>query len=92
MLTVGVHRSCVYRARNIDERVFNRIEQCRRIATRFDSLAVNCLAYVQLASEFSLCAMRPGPRVMKVSETVRFVRAISQPRLPLWSVRDSSHR
>ncbi|SFV19979.1 hypothetical protein SAMN05192541_1922, partial [Bradyrhizobium arachidis] len=40
MLTVGVHRSCVYRARNIDERVFNRIEQCRRIATRFDSLAV----------------------------------------------------
>ena len=29
---------------------FNRIKQCRRVATRYDRLAVNYLAFVQLAS------------------------------------------
>jgi transposase len=32
------------------ERFFNRIKQCRRIATRYDRLAANYLAFVQLAS------------------------------------------
>jgi transposase len=39
-----------YRARNSVERFFNRIKQCRRIATRYDKLAANYLAFVQLAS------------------------------------------
>ena len=39
-----------YRARNRVERFFNRIKQCRRIATRYDKLAANYLAVVQLAS------------------------------------------
>jgi transposase len=39
-----------YRARNRVERFFNRIKQCRRVATRYDKLAVNYLAFVQLAS------------------------------------------
>lgn len=32
------------------ERFFNRIKQCRRVATRYDKLAANYLAFVQLAS------------------------------------------
>jgi transposase len=31
-------------------RFFNRIKQCRRFATRYDKLAANYLAFVQLAS------------------------------------------
>ena len=40
----------LYRARNRVERFFNWIKQCRRVATRYDKLAVNYLAFVQLAS------------------------------------------
>ena len=40
----------LYRARNRVERFFNRIKQCRRVATRYDKLAANDLAFVQLAS------------------------------------------
>jgi hypothetical protein len=32
------------------ERFFNRIKQCRRVATRYDRLSANYLAFVQLAS------------------------------------------
>jgi transposase len=34
----------LYRARNRVERFFNRIKQCRRVATRYDKLAANYLA------------------------------------------------
>ena len=40
----------LYRSRNLVERFFNRIKQCRRIATRYDKLAANYLAFVKLAS------------------------------------------
>jgi transposase len=40
----------LYRARNLVERFFNRIKQCRRIATRYDKLAANYLAFIKLAS------------------------------------------
>jgi transposase len=39
-----------YRARNLVERFFNKIKQCRRIATRYDRLAANYLAFIKLAS------------------------------------------
>jgi transposase len=40
-----------YRARNLVERFFNKIKQCRRrVATRYDKLAANYLAFIQLAS------------------------------------------
>jgi transposase len=39
----------LFRARNFVERFFNKIEQCRRIATRYDKLAANYLAFVKLA-------------------------------------------
>jgi transposase len=31
------------------ERFFNKIKQCRRVATRYDKLAANYLAFIQLA-------------------------------------------
>ena len=40
----------LYRARNLVERFFNTIKQCRRVATRYAKLAANYLAFVQLAS------------------------------------------
>jgi transposase len=39
-----------YRARNLFERFFNKIKQCRRVATRYDKLAANYLAFIKLAS------------------------------------------
>jgi transposase len=40
----------LYRARNLVERFFNKIKQCRRVATRYDRLAANYLASIKLAS------------------------------------------
>lgn len=40
----------LYRERNLIERFFNKIKHCRRIATRYDRLAANYLAFLQLAS------------------------------------------
>ena len=39
----------LYRDRNLIERFFNKIKQCRRVATRYDKLAANYLAFVKLA-------------------------------------------
>ena len=39
----------LYRERNLVERFFNKIKQCRRVATRYDKLAANYLAFVKLA-------------------------------------------
>ena len=41
----------LYRERNLVERFFfNKIKQCRRIATCYDKLAANCLAFIKLAA------------------------------------------
>ena len=40
----------LYRARNLIERFFNKIKQCRLVATRYDKLTANYLAFVKLAS------------------------------------------
>jgi transposase len=37
-------------SRKLIERFFDEIKQCRRIATRYDKLAVNYLAFIKLAS------------------------------------------
>ena len=47
---VPVRLGILYRARNLVERFFNKIKHCRRIATRYDKLAANYLAFVELAS------------------------------------------
>jgi transposase len=40
----------LHRARNLIERFFNKIKQCRRVATRYDKLAANYLAFIKLES------------------------------------------
>jgi len=40
----------LYRARNLVERFFNKIKQCRRVATRYDKLAADYPAFIKLAS------------------------------------------
>jgi Transposase DDE domain len=40
----------LYRALYLIERFFNKIKQCRRVATRYDKLAANYLAFIKLAS------------------------------------------
>jgi len=42
--------SYLHRARNLIERSFNKIKQCRRVATRYDKLAANYLAFIKPAS------------------------------------------
>lgn len=52
----------LYRARNLVERFFNRIKQCRRVATRFDKPAANYLAFIKLAAiRIWLCAYESTP-------------------------------
>jgi transposase len=53
----------LYRARNLVERFFNKVKQCRRVATRYDKLAAKYLAFVKLAAIriwFVLMSPRPG--------------------------------
>ena len=40
----------LYHGRNRVERFFNKIKKCHRVATRYDRLAANYLAFVRLAS------------------------------------------
>jgi hypothetical protein len=40
----------LYRVRNLVERFFNRMKQCRRVASRYDRLAANYLAFIKLAA------------------------------------------
>jgi transposase len=40
----------LYRSRNLVERFFSKIKQCRRIATRYDKLAANYLTFIEPAS------------------------------------------
>jgi len=58
----------LYRARNLIERFFNKIKQCRRVATRYDKHAANYLAFVKLASiriwlRANECTLSPTRRV-----------------------------
>jgi hypothetical protein len=46
----GILRVNNRRARNLIERFFNKIKQCQRVTTRYDKLAVNYLAFIELAS------------------------------------------
>jgi transposase len=46
----AARRAYLHRARYSVERFFNRIKQCRRVATRYDKLAADYLAFIQLAS------------------------------------------
>jgi hypothetical protein len=49
-LSLRCFSSYLYKDRNLVERFFNKIKQCRRVATRYDKLAANYLAFVELAA------------------------------------------
>lgn len=52
----------LYRSRNLVERFFNKLKPCRRVATRYDKLAANDLAFITLASiRIWLRACEPAP-------------------------------
>jgi transposase len=52
----------LYRVRNLVERFFNKIKQYRRIATSYNKLAANYLAFIKLASiRVWLCAYESAP-------------------------------
>ena len=46
----------LYRERNQIERLFARLKQCRRLATRYDKTARNFLAFLHLAATMILLA------------------------------------
>ncbi|TPJ33751.1 transposase [Mesorhizobium sp. B2-8-3] len=53
----------LYRARNLVERFFNRIKQCRRVATRYDKLAANYLAFIKPRSHSDLATRHLATRL-----------------------------
>ncbi len=61
------------------ERFFNRIKQCRRVATRCDRLAANYLAFVQLASIRRLNESASAERMKNLVEN-RFVTRTPDPK------------
>jgi len=46
----------LYKERNLVERFLNRVENCRRVATRYDKTDRNCWAFWQLSSIMVLLA------------------------------------
>jgi len=52
----------LYRERNLIERFFSKLKHFRRVATRYDKLAANFLAMIQLASMrgSALMSLRPN--------------------------------
>src|SRR3979411_3019404 len=80
-----IKRECdfvLYRERNLIERFFNKIKHFRAIATRYDKLARNFLAAVQLAStinilkHFGAMSARYNKRARNVLASVQLVSAI----------------
>lgn len=50
------HDAHLYRERNQVERLFARLKECRRVATRYEKTARNYLAFCQIASVMVLLA------------------------------------
>ena len=77
----------LYRARNLVERFFNKIKQCRRAATRYDKLASNYLAFIQLASigfwlrvyEFTALSVLLNPPAVDLNSQSRALREPNEP-------------
>ena len=68
----------LYRARNLIERFFSKIKQCRRVATRYDKLAANYLAIIKLASiRIWLRANESAPWVVARQSCAKNIRLFS---------------
>jgi transposase len=60
---IALHRfnKRAYKGRNVIERCFCRLKDFRRIATRYDKLARNFLAAIQLAAIVATGSIESGP-------------------------------
>lgn len=65
----------VYRTRNLVERLWCRLEDWRRIATRYDKLAANYMAGVFLAAAITFLQLGPEPSPLPSSRVHRVGRA-----------------
>ena len=67
----------LYRARNLVERFFNKIKQCRRVATRYDSSQpTTSHSFSLLRSDYGCALMSPRPRACSGPiESLDFPRA-----------------
>ena len=62
------HDETAYSGRNMLERVFCRLKDWRRIATRYDKLAINFASAVAIAAVilwWTLLSLDPGPAIYK---------------------------
>jgi transposase len=72
----------LYRARHSVERFFNKIKHCRRIATRYDKLAANYLAFVQLASIRLWLRVNESASLVTAGTRISVFRFVIRPRRP----------
>jgi hypothetical protein len=73
-----VPEAYLYRARNLVERFFSRIKYCRPVATRYDKLAANDLALIQLSSirlQLPVSECRPQSTRRQSADTGGFAAA-----------------
>src|SRR3954468_15371831 len=71
----------LYRARNLIERFFNKIKQCRRVATRYDKLAANYLRSSSLrryGCGYALMSPRPRADTEGRARDEAFVQGLRQ--------------
>ena len=75
------HDPRIYRQRNRIERMFGRLKDFRRIATRYDKLAINYLAAIVIAATLTWWTkLSPNPRLG--SHSFRALRRLSWPGRP----------
>ena len=82
----------LYKDRNLIERFFARIKHFRRIATRYDKLAISFLSFIHLSLIYALCYYTETPANVfptncKISSRTRRTSisdSISQPLDQLW--------
>jgi hypothetical protein len=71
----------LYRERNLIERFFSKLKHFRRVATRYDKLAANFLAMIQLAE---LMSLRPSTTLADLLMPPLVANPFSTMRASLW--------
>jgi hypothetical protein len=67
----------LYRGRNRVERFFNRIKQCRRVATRYDGLPLTILpSFNSRQSGYGCVFMSPRPKIRSCNLGLRDLRRV----------------
>src|SRR5260221_5853193 len=94
----GIPRIDGRRARNLIERIFNKIKQCQRIATRYDKRALNYLAVTWPSSSshqsaFGYALMSPDPSEFRALRNIVAHGNSLLSELPaIWCIAPLSHQ